>query len=151
MTAQSGFQRGKQIHALLAQRRQVASDTTKGCRSRFAAEGAGDLLLHFEHAHIPLRLVIVKRDDEAVQEGQHSLLVADQAVQQVAGRTLFGASSGAGGALAVGVVASACARSATNWACQSSTSNGCNVASFISSNKALRSLAHSRPSSSARN
>ncbi len=58
MTAQRGLQRGEQIHALLAQRRQVASDTTKGSRSRFAAEGARDLLLDFDHPHIPFRLVI---------------------------------------------------------------------------------------------
>ena len=105
MTAQSGLQRGQQIHALLAQGRQVASDATKGYCSRLAAEGARDLLLHFDHAHIPLHLVIVKRHDEAVQEGQHRLLIADQAVQQVARRTLFGASFGAGRSLSSGVVA----------------------------------------------
>src|SRR5258708_33958433 len=95
MTAQSGLQRGKQIQALLEQRRQVASDATKGRRSRFAAEGARDLLLNFDHPNIALRLVIVKRNDEAMQEGQHGLLVADQAVKQVARRTLFRASFGA--------------------------------------------------------
>jgi hypothetical protein len=58
MTAQRGLQRGKQIHALLAQRRQVAANATKGCRTRFAAEGAGDLLLDFDHAHITFRLII---------------------------------------------------------------------------------------------
>ena len=58
MTAQRGLQRGKQIQALLAQRRQVASDATKGRRSCFAAEGARDLLLDFDHPNIPLRLVI---------------------------------------------------------------------------------------------
>lgn len=90
MTAQSGLQRGEQIHTLLAQRGQVATDATKSRRSRFAAEGARDLLLHFDHAHIAFGLVIVKRHDEAVQEGQHRLLVTDQAVKQVARRTLFG-------------------------------------------------------------
>ena len=98
MTAQSGLQRDEQIHALLAQRRQVASDATKGRRSCFAAEGARDLLLDFDHANIALRLVIVKRHDEAVQEGQHRLLVVDQAVKQVARRTLFRASFLPGGA-----------------------------------------------------
>src|SRR5258708_13486460 len=43
---------------MTAQRRQVASDATKGRRSRLAAEGARDLLLNFDHPHIPLRLVI---------------------------------------------------------------------------------------------
>ncbi len=58
MTAQRGLQRDEQIQALLAQRRQVASDATKGRRSRFAAERARDLLLDFDHPHIALRLVI---------------------------------------------------------------------------------------------
>ncbi len=57
MTAQSGLQRDEQIQALLAQRRQVASDATKGSRSRFAAEGARDLLLDLDHPNIALRLV----------------------------------------------------------------------------------------------
>src|SRR5215472_1823484 len=92
MTAQRALQRGQQIQALLAQGRQIAADTTKGSRSRFAAEGARHLLLNFDHPHIPLCLVIVKRHDEAVEEGQYCLLVADQAVKQVARRTLFDAS-----------------------------------------------------------
>ena len=58
MTAQSGLQRGMQIQALLAQRRQVASDATKGRRSRFAAEGARDLLLYFDHPQVPFGLVV---------------------------------------------------------------------------------------------
>ena len=58
MTAQSGLQRDEQVQALLAQRRQVASDATKGNRSCFAAEGARDLLLDFDHPDIALRLVI---------------------------------------------------------------------------------------------
>src|SRR6266849_4533143 len=102
MTAQRGLQRDEQIQALLAQRRQVASDATKGRRSRFAAEGARDLLLNFDHPNIPLRLVIVKRHDKAVQEGQYDFLVVDQAVKQVACRTLFGASFAAGGSLSGG-------------------------------------------------
>ena len=102
MTAQRGLQRGEQIQALLAQRRQVASDATKGRRSRFAAEGARDLLLDFDHPNIALRLVIVKRHDEAVQEGQHGFLVVDQAVKQVACSTLFGTSFGAGRSLSGG-------------------------------------------------
>src|SRR6266702_2377746 len=99
MTAQRGLQSRKQIHALLAQGRQVASDATKGRCSRFAAERTRDLLLDFDHPNIPLGLVIVKRHDEAVQEGQHSRLVLDQAVQQVARSTLFHPSFGAGWSL----------------------------------------------------
>src|SRR6266516_7325494 len=102
MTAKSGLQRGEQVPTLFAQGRQVTSDATKGSRSRFAAEGARDLLLNFDHPNIPLRLVIVKRDDEAMQEGQHGFLVVDQAVKQVARRTLFDASFGAGWSLSGG-------------------------------------------------
>ena len=61
-----------------------------GSRSRFAAEGARDLLLDFDHANIPLSQVVVKwHDQEAVQHGQHRLLVVDQAVKQVPRSTLF--------------------------------------------------------------
>ncbi len=102
MTTQSGRQRDEQIQALLAQRRQVASDATKGRDSRPAAEGARDLLLDFDHPHIPLRLVIVKRHDEAVQEGQHRLLVAAQAIKQVARRTQLRAPFCAGWSLSGG-------------------------------------------------
>src|SRR5450755_367246 len=55
-----------------------------------------------DHTNIALRLVIVKRHDEAVQEGQHRLLVVDQAVKQVARRTLFRASFFAGWSLSGG-------------------------------------------------
>ena len=61
-----------------------------GSRSRFAAEGARDLLLDFDHANISLSQVVVKWHDEAVQEGQHRLLVVDQAVKQVPRSTLPG-------------------------------------------------------------
>src|SRR6516162_10230817 len=102
MTTQRSLQRGQQMQALLAQRRQVASDATKGSRSRFAAEGARHLLLDFDHPNIPLRLVIVERHDETVEEGQHGLLVADQAIKQVARRTLFDASFFSGRSLSGG-------------------------------------------------
>jgi hypothetical protein len=97
VTLQGDLQSGQQIQALLAQGRQIAADAAIRRRSRFAAEGPRDFLLDFDHLHNPLRLVIVKWHDEAMQEGQHGLLLGAQAVQQVAGRTLFGASFGAGG------------------------------------------------------
>src|SRR6266487_1282526 len=161
MTAQSGLQRAEQIQALLAQRRQVASDATKGCRSRLAAEGARDLLLDFDQANIALRLVIVKRHDEAVQEGQHGLLVADQAIKQVACSTLFRTSFFAGRRLSVGGSRiSMCHQSQElclpvlnlqRIQSGETCSRACSQASFISSNNALRSAAHSRLCSSANN
>jgi hypothetical protein len=102
MPTQSGLQSGEQMHTLLAQRRQVATDATKGGCSPLAAEGARDLLLDLDHTHITLRLVIVKRHGEAVQESQHGLLVIDQTVQQVACRTLFGPTFAAGRSLSGG-------------------------------------------------
>src|SRR5215469_2485785 len=55
-----------------------------------------------DHPHIALRLILVKRHDKPVQEGQHSLLVVDQAVKQVARRTLFDASFFSGWSLSGG-------------------------------------------------
>ena len=69
MPAQSGLQSGEQVYTLLAQRGQVPANAAEGNRSRFAAERAGDLLLHFDHANISLGLVIVKRHSEVFQEG----------------------------------------------------------------------------------
>ena len=37
----------------------------------FGAEAAGDLLLHFDHAQIALRLIIVKWNGKIEQEAQH--------------------------------------------------------------------------------
>jgi hypothetical protein len=89
MTAQRDLQSGKQGLPLLAQRRQIATDATEGGGSRFAAKGAGDLLLHFDHPNITFRLVIVKWHHEALQESQHRLLIAVQAVQQIACCALY--------------------------------------------------------------
>ena len=89
MTAQSGLQRGEQVQALLAQRRQVAADATKSPRSRFAAEGARDLLLDFDHPNIALRLVIVKRHSEVGEESQNCILVHLQSIEQVDSRVAF--------------------------------------------------------------
>jgi len=99
MTAQRGLQSGKQRQTLLVQRRQIATDATEGGGSRFAAKGAGDLLLHFDHPNITFSLVIVKWHHEAVQESQHRFLIAVQAIQQIACCALLGASFFAGRSL----------------------------------------------------
>ena len=83
MTAQSGFQSREQGHALLAQCGQRAANATKGHHPSFRAKGARDLLLHFDHADISLRLIVVKGDREVGEEGQHRLLADLKPIQQI--------------------------------------------------------------------
>src|SRR5207248_10851072 len=64
LTTQSGLQSREQRQVLLAQRGQIAANATKSSHSGFRAEGARDLLLHFDHSHIALGLVIVKGHSE---------------------------------------------------------------------------------------
>ena len=56
---------------LFTHRRQVAADVTKDRRPDFAAEGACNLLLDFDHAKIPLRLIVGERNPQIVQKRQH--------------------------------------------------------------------------------
>ena len=60
MPQQSGLQSRKQMHTLLTQGRQVAADAAEDSGSCLTAEGARHLLLDFDHAYIPFRLVVVK-------------------------------------------------------------------------------------------
>ena len=101
MAAQGRLQGVQQMQALLAQGGQVAANAAKGAGSGLAAKGAGDFLLHLDHAHIAFGLIVVKGDHQAMQEGQHGLLVGEQAIQQVAGRTLFDAAFVSRGSLRV--------------------------------------------------
>ena len=91
MTTESGLQSRQQRHALFAQRGQIAANARKGFRSRHAAEAAGDLLLHLDHAQIALRQIVIKIHAEVFQEAQDRLLVFAQPIQQIAGGTLFAA------------------------------------------------------------
>ena len=58
MTTKSGLQSRQQRQALFAQRGQIAPNAAKGFSSSNAVEATGDLLLHFDHAHIPLRQIV---------------------------------------------------------------------------------------------
>src|SRR6266516_159503 len=60
MTKQDLFQSVQQSQPLLAQRREVASNATKGGSSGDTAKAAGDLLLHFDHAQVSFSQIIVK-------------------------------------------------------------------------------------------
>ncbi len=92
MTDQSLFQSGEQRDALLAQRRQVTADASKRLSPRPRTETARDLLLHFDHAQIALRQVVVKRHGEMVQEPEHGILMLGEAIKQIAGCRLFASS-----------------------------------------------------------
>src|SRR5712691_4551843 len=55
MADQGLFQSTQHIQALLAQRREIASDAAKGLSESLRAETAGDLLLDLDHPNIALR------------------------------------------------------------------------------------------------
>ena len=58
MPQQSGLQSRKQRHPLLAQGRQVTSDTAESRRPRQTAETARDFLLDFDHPNIALGQIV---------------------------------------------------------------------------------------------
>src|SRR6266536_5455833 len=89
MTTESGLQSRQQRQALFAQRGHIAANAAKGLGSSHAAEAPRDLLLHFDHAQISLRQIVIKIHTQILQEGQHRLLVCAQAIKQVARSTLF--------------------------------------------------------------
>ena len=60
MTTQSRLQSRQQRKTLFAQGRQIATNTAKSLCSLQTAEAARDLLLHFDHAKIPLGQIVVK-------------------------------------------------------------------------------------------
>src|SRR6266705_4284288 len=75
----------KQRASLLVQSGKVAADTAKGSSAIFTAEGARNLLLNFDHAKIPLGLIVGKRDGEVIQESQHLMSPMQQRIQQILG------------------------------------------------------------------
>src|SRR5258708_37125304 len=90
MTRKGVIERRQQFDPLLAQSRKVTADAAEHGHSLFGAETPGDLLLHFDHPKISLRLVIVKWDRKIVQEPEHGPLAPRESIQQIASRTLFG-------------------------------------------------------------
>src|SRR6266699_3536698 len=96
MADQGLFQSSQYSQALLAQRREIASDAAEGHSTSRRAETARDLLLDLHHADIALREAVVERYGEVVQEQQHRLLVLGQAIEQIARRRLFAPTPSAG-------------------------------------------------------
>jgi site-specific DNA recombinase len=68
----------------------LAAQAAEGRRAAFTTEGAGDLLLDFDHAQVALCLVVGERDAEVGQEGQHTLRLSQQGIEQILGGSLFG-------------------------------------------------------------
>src|SRR2546426_4288973 len=93
MTKQGSLQGGKQRHALLTQGGQVATNARKGLCASEGSEAARDLLLDFDHAQIPFRLVVIKIHTQVFQEAQDGLLVFAQPIEQIAGGALFDSSA----------------------------------------------------------
>jgi hypothetical protein len=74
MTSKGVIEGSQQLDPLLAQGRQVTADATEHHYPTFGTETAGDLLLHFDHPKISLRLVVVKRNRKIEQEAQRGPL-----------------------------------------------------------------------------
>src|SRR5438093_2384700 len=90
MPGEDTLKRGKHCLALLLERGEVAPQTTEGDRAGGTAETAGDLLLDFDHAQVAFRLIVVEGHAPIGHEGQHLLLVAAQAIKEVAALALLG-------------------------------------------------------------
>ena len=82
--------------AVFASGGDVGTDGTEGVSAVLRAEGAGDFLFEFDHAHIALCLVVVERDSEIVHESEYLWLVSLESVQEVLRFGLFGFASSAG-------------------------------------------------------
>ncbi len=95
MTHKDAIERGEHLDALLAHGGEIAADAAEGARALRAAEGAGDLLLHLDHADVALGLVVVEGDGGVVHESEHRALMGGEAVEEVLGLTLLAASPAA--------------------------------------------------------
>src|SRR5262249_29735399 len=81
------------MQALFAQGGEIATDAAEVSRTLGAPERARNFLLNFDHADISFCKVVVKRNLQALQEEQGSLLVFAQSIQQVACGMLFGSAT----------------------------------------------------------
>src|SRR5712691_7312477 len=76
--------------SLLLHRRKIAADAAKNRDPSGTAKGAGNLLLNFCPAKIPLGLVVGKRNAQVVEQRQHLLGTPQQRIQQILGLALLG-------------------------------------------------------------
>ena len=89
MTSKGVIKCREQFDSLLAQGRQVTSDTTEHCHPNFRKEKGGGLLLTRDHAQISLRLVVVKWDSKIEQEPHYSPFALEEPIKQIASRTVL--------------------------------------------------------------
>src|SRR5258708_31294949 len=89
MTTKGGVQSRQHRQTLFAQGGQITANGGKGLGASLATEAARDLLLHFDHAKISLRQIVIKSHPQILQEGQDRLLMFAQAIEQIAGGALF--------------------------------------------------------------
>src|SRR5258708_24461255 len=92
MPTKSGLQSRQQRDVLFAQGGHIAPTAAKSLSPSEGAKTVRNLLLELDHAHITLRLIVVKIHPEIFQEAKEGLLVFAQAIEQVAGRTLLASS-----------------------------------------------------------
>lgn len=62
LAGEEGFQRREEWVALLPQRGEVAAEPGEGGATTIGAKATGDLLLHLQHAQVPLGLIVVEGD-----------------------------------------------------------------------------------------
>ena len=60
----------KGIEAVFASSRDIGTDGTEDLGTLMCTEGAGDLLLDFDHTHIAFDEVVIKGDAEIIHEGE---------------------------------------------------------------------------------
>src|SRR5450759_2076375 len=87
--------------SLFVHRRKITADLAKSGDPRGTAKGAGNLLLNFRPAQVPLGLVVGKRNAQVVEQRQHLLGTQEQRIQEILGLALLGSafalSGGRGG------------------------------------------------------
>src|SRR5215467_8518364 len=79
--------------SLLLHRRKITADAAKSGDASRTAKSAGNLLLHFGPAKIPLGLVVRKRNPQVVKPRQHLISTRHQRIQQILGLALLGSAA----------------------------------------------------------
>jgi len=88
-TGEDGLQRSEQQVALLAKGCQIAAQARECGSTGIAAEAAGHFLLHLAGPQVALGLVVVERDRQVVEEGEHLLLAQPPTFEEIARRRLL--------------------------------------------------------------
>src|SRR6266849_5167243 len=75
--------------SLLLHRRKITADAAKSGDPSGTAKGAGNLLLNFCPAKVPLGLVVRKRNPQVVEQSQHLICTPKQRIQKILGLALL--------------------------------------------------------------